>query len=131
MNTPTGDELGSYLTLDMGGSHIRVSEVILEGRGQARVSAQKFPLPDELKSTSAEEFWNHMANCVADFVQHEQFEKNGEDERVLAFTFSFPVTQSAINRGVLQRWTKGFDVSGVEGHDVVEQFESALRRKVR
>lgn len=131
MDTPTGDESGSYVTLDMGGSHIRVCEVVLEGKGQAHVSARKFDLPDELKSGSSEELWNHMAGCVADFVEQQQFERKMEDEQLLAFTFSFPVTQSAINCGVLQRWTKGFDVSGVEGHDVVEQFEWALKRKVR
>ena len=130
MDIPTGHERGSYLTLDMGGSHIRVCEVILEGKGQARVSARKFNLPHKLKSGSAAELWNHMASCVAEFVEHEQFGKKKEDEQLIAFTFSFPVTQSAINRGVLQRWTKGFDVSGVEGHDVVEQFESALQREV-
>lgn len=130
METPTSDERGSYLTLDMGGSHIRVCEVVLEGKGQAHVSARKFDLPDGLKSGSAEELWDHMAGCVAEFVEQEQSKRKKEDKQLLSFTFSFPVTQSAINSGVLQRWTKGFDVSGVEGHDVVEQFEGALKRKV-
>jgi hexokinase len=29
---------------------------------------------------------------------------------------------------VLQRWTKGFDITGVEGHDVVPLFEAALHK---
>ena len=50
-------------------------------------------------------------------------------EYYMGFTFSYPCEQNAINRGVLQRWTKGFDVKGVEGHDVVPMFEAALQNK--
>jgi len=46
----------------------------------------------------------------------------------MGFTFSYPCEQNAINNGVLQRWTKGFDVKGVEGHDVVPLFEAALKK---
>jgi hexokinase len=47
----------------------------------------------------------------------------------LGFTFSYPCEQHAINHGILQRWTKGFDVSDVEGHDVVPLFQDALKKK--
>ena len=47
----------------------------------------------------------------------------------MGFTFSYPCEQKAINHGVLQRWTKGFDISGVEGHDVVPLFEAALQKR--
>jgi len=47
----------------------------------------------------------------------------------LGFTFSYPCQQDAIDHGVLQRWTKGFDVKGVEGHNVVPMFEAALRKR--
>lgn len=33
-------------------------------------------------------------------------------QRELGFTFSFPVNQTAINRGDFIKWTKGFSVSG-------------------
>jgi hexokinase len=48
----------------------------------------------------------------------------------LGFTFSYPAHQDYIDHAVLQRWTKGFDIDGVEGFDVVPQFEAALKRKV-
>lgn len=50
---------------------------------------------------------------------------------LMAFTFSYPVSQSSTAHGVLQRWTKGFNIRGVEGEDVVAQMERAFRRKVR
>ncbi|KAL8652156.1 MAG: hypothetical protein Q9226_004383 [Calogaya cf. arnoldii] len=48
----------------------------------------------------------------------------------LGLDFSFPVYQTAIDSGVLLRWTKGFDIPSVVGQDVCEliQHEIALRR---
>lgn len=48
----------------------------------------------------------------------------------LGFTFSYPVEQEAIDRGTLVTWTKGFDISGVEGQDVVLQLADAIRKRV-
>jgi hexokinase len=31
---------------------------------------------------------------------------------------------------VLQTWTKGFDIKGVEGHDVADQLRQALHKRV-
>jgi hexokinase len=53
------------------------------------------------------------------------------DKIPLGFTFSYPATQNYIDAGILQRWTKGFDIAGVEGHNVVPMFEAALARRVR
>lgn len=47
----------------------------------------------------------------------------------LGFTFSYPATQSRINSGVLQRWTKGFDIPGVEGEDVVPLLTEKLKER--
>lgn len=126
---PTGKEQGTFLTLDMGGSHIRVCKVKLQQNGQSDVAQKNFPVPRHLKSGTAEELWNYLADCVWRFIEQGELDANGKRHQ-LAFTFSFPVTQDAIDHGVLQRWTKGFDVSGVEGHNVIEQFKAAFKRKV-
>ncbi|KAL9010310.1 MAG: hypothetical protein Q9173_004743 [Seirophora scorigena] len=44
----------------------------------------------------------------------------------LGLTFSFPVYQSAINSGILLRWTKGFDIPGVIGKDVCELLQHQI-----
>jgi hexokinase len=54
--------------------------------------------------------------------------RQDQKEYNLGFTFSYPCEQHAINNGVLQRWTKGFDIKGVEGQDVVPLFEAALEK---
>ena len=48
----------------------------------------------------------------------------------LGFTFSYPATQNYVDEGILQRWTKGFDIDGVEGENVVPMFEAALAKRV-
>lgn len=62
-------------------------------------------------------------------ANHEGQDISELKELHLGFTFSYPCTQNAIDHGILQRWTKGFDIEGVEGHDVVPMFEAALERK--
>lgn len=44
----------------------------------------------------------------------------------LGFTFSYPARQECIDHAVLQTWTKGFDIKGVEGKDAAQQ----LREKI-
>ncbi|KAL4992895.1 hexokinase-domain-containing protein [Aspergillus recurvatus] len=45
------------------------------------------------------------------------------------FTFLYPVTQHSLRHGVLQRWTKEFSISRVEGHGVVKDFHEVLRQE--
>jgi hexokinase len=44
---------------------------------------------------------------------------------VVGFCFSFAVEQQALNSGKLMGWTKGFDVDGVIGKDVVQLMSGA------
>lgn len=47
----------------------------------------------------------------------------------LGFTFSFPLTQVGLTKGLLAQWTKGFSCSGVVSKDVVQLLEEALARR--
>jgi hexokinase len=130
MAYPTGKETGTFLAIDMGGSNLRVCEISLpSGPGVFDIIQSKYRLPEELKSSTADELWGFVADCIKQFVEYHH-----EGERMatmpLGFTFSYPVTQQSIDHGNLQRWTKGFNVPGVEGHDVVPQFEAALKSRV-
>lgn len=129
---PTGDECGTYLALDVGGTNLRVCEVELpEEKGQFEIYQSKYRLPDEIKVGDGDQLWDYMAECVKQFLVANH---GGEDlstlpEMPLGFTFSYPCQQNAIDHGILQRWTKGFDIDNVEGRDVVPLFEAALQRK--
>lgn len=47
----------------------------------------------------------------------------------MGFTFSFPVKQEGLNKGILIKWTKGFHASGVVGKDVVQMLKEAFQRR--
>ena len=130
MAFPTGHETGTYLALDMGGTNLRVCEIELpKEKGEFDITQSKYRMPEELKRGTAEELWEYIADCVQQFVEyHHDGEKLSQMH--LGFTFSFPATQDYIDHAVLQRWTKGFDISGVEGKDVVPMFEAALATRV-
>ncbi len=132
MSYPDGYETGTFLALDMGGTNLRVCEIILlEDKGEFEIIQSKYRMPEELKTGNSEELWEYIADCLQQFIEYhheiEELEQVGNIQ--LGFTFSFPVTQDYIDNGVLQRWTKGFDISGVEGEDVTPMFEAALARR--
>ncbi len=130
MSFPTGHETGTFLALDMGGTNLRVCEIELtEEKSEFDITQSKYRLPPELKTGHSEELWGYLADCLQQFLEmHHASQKL--DKLHLGFTFSYPATQNYIDHGVLQRWTKGFDISGVEGHDVVPVFEEALAKRV-
>lgn len=47
----------------------------------------------------------------------------------LGFTFSFPLQQLGLTKGILETWTKGFKCSGVVGNDVVQLLKDAIKRR--
>lgn len=130
MGFPNGHETGTFLALDMGGTNLRVCEINLpEEKGEFDITQSKYKMPEELKTGTAEELWAYIADCLQQFIEyHHEGENLGK--LPLGFTFSYPATQDYIDHGVLQRWTKGFDISGVEGEDIVPPFEAALAERV-
>lgn len=132
MSEPTGHETGEYLALDFGGTNLRVCQVTLKERNFDIIQS-KWRIREELKTGVAEELWDFLANCLQQFIEthHGPMANNMMDEIPLGFTFSYPATQSYIDEGTLQWWTKGFDIAGVEGQNVVPMFEAALRQRVR
>lgn len=130
---PTGHERGTFLTLDLGGTNLRVCKItLLPEQGEHEVEQESYRLPDEMKSGTAEELWKYVADSLQQFVSQTHFDsiKSRDEEKILmGFTFSYPATQGSIGHGVLQTWTKGFDIDGVEGHDVVAQLREAMERR--
>lgn len=132
MGFPDGFETGTFLALDMGGTNLRVCEIILlEEKGEFDIIQSKYRMPEDLKTGDSEELWEYIADCIQQFIEyHHEVEDLEKIDRIpLGFTFSFPATQNYIDNGILQRWTKGFDISGVEGKDVAPLFEAAIAKR--
>jgi len=124
---PTGKETGSYLALDLGGTNFRVCEVYLEGDSKVRLTQKKFTIPDYAKCGQSDVLFDFLADSVLTFITENNIPT--ESDIPLGFTFSFPVNQTAIDKGFLMGWTKGFDCKDTVGKDVVELLNEALARK--
>lgn len=130
MSFPDGHETGTYLALDMGGTNLRVCEITLtDQKSEFDIIQSKYRMPEELKTGDAEELWEYIADCLQQFIETHHGDTTKLDKLPLGFTFSYPATQNYIDEGILQRWTKGFDIAGVEGENVVPMFIDALARR--
>lgn len=127
---PTGQERGSFLTLDVGGTNLRVCWITLkERKGETEVVQNSYKLPGGLKQGNAEQLWSFCAESLKAFVDEHGLDGSAEEPLPLGFTFSYPAMQSYIDHGVLQTWTKGLQISGVEGHDAAGQFREAIAKR--
>lgn len=132
MSFPDGYETGTFLALDMGGTNLRVCEITLtDQKSEFDIIQSKYRMPEELKTGKSDELWEYIADCLLQFVDTHHPDHPKDEKIPLGFTFSYPATQNYIDEGILQRWTKGFDIDGVEGHNVVPFLEEALAKRVR
>ena len=78
----------------------------------------------------AEELFRFIADQVEVLLRTHHPDSLSRSETVevfsLGLTFSFPVYQTAINSGILLRWTKGFDIPSVIGEDVCKLLQHQL-----
>ncbi|OLY83712.1 Hexokinase-1 [Smittium mucronatum] len=124
---PTGKEKGTYLSLDLGGTNLRVCLVTLNGDSTFSIVQQKYTITNEAK---ADNLFDWIANCVDLFIIENKLVPDAGTTMIpCGFTFSFPIVQSAINRGTLVMWNKGFSVPNVVGRDVAVMTQNAFMRK--
>ncbi|KAF9164635.1 glucokinase [Actinomortierella ambigua] len=120
---------GSFLALDVGGTNLRVVNVLLGGSGQISTRQAKYKIDEALKVGPAKALFDFIASCVDNFLDEHQIRVHGGSAIQMGFTFSFPVLQTSINRGTLITWTKGFNASGMVGKDPVIMLQDAFNRR--
>ncbi|XP_065202613.1 hexokinase type 2-like [Planococcus citri] len=126
---PTGEETGRYLALDLGGTNFRVLMISLGNAKKFHMEKKTYEFPNDLKKGTAEKMFDYVAECVNDFLNHLRTKMEVNELFPLGFTFSFPVQQMGLNVGIMMKWTKGFNVSGVVGKDVVQLLRESFQRK--
>ncbi|KAF2122055.1 hexokinase-domain-containing protein [Lophiotrema nucula] len=133
LSMPTGDEKGTFLALDLGGTNLRVCIVELHGKEgkegkRHTLTQEQYKLDPKIKESTTEDLWNHVADTLQTFLSSKGLDKQytPDSPMPLAFTFSYPALQDRIDHGKLVTWTKGFDISGVEGHDVAAQLRAKI-----
>ncbi|KAL1122902.1 hypothetical protein AAG570_003227 [Ranatra chinensis] len=122
---PTGKEHGKFLALDLGGTNFRVLLISLDER-HFDMQSKVFSVPQEIMVGTGNQLFDHIADCLAKFMKEHHVHNI---KLPLGFTFSFPLEQIGLTKGILQRWTKGFNCAGVVGEDVVQFLRDAVERR--
>jgi hexokinase len=132
---------GLYMAVDLGGTNFRVCSIQLHGNTTFSLTQSKVAIPRELMvAKTAKELFSFLAKQIEIFLKthHEDHyvghvkrrDTGGQtkEEEVfnLGFTFSFPVNQIGINKGLLMRWTKGFDIADAVGKDVCALLQTEI-----
>ena len=141
---PNGTEKGLYMSVDLGGTNFRVCSIQLHGNTTFSLTQSKVKIPTEIMTAAtAEELFAFLAKQIQLFLkEHHTEHYEGHMERIatgstekgyreqeifsLGFTFSFPVHQIGINKGLLMRWTKGFDIADAIGRDVCGLLQTEI-----
>jgi len=141
---PNGTEKGLYMAVDLGGTNFRVCSIQLHGNTTFSLTQSKVKIPQDIMTArTAVELFSFLARQIEAFLkEHHNEHYEGHIRRVLAgskaegyreeevfslgFTFSFPVNQIGINRGLLMRWTKGFDIPDAVGKDVCALLQKEI-----
>lgn len=129
------------MAVDLGGTNFRVCSIQLHGNTTFSLTQSKIAIPRELMvAKTSKELFSFLAKQIETFLKthHEDHyfstikrRKTGDkvkEEEIfnLGFTFSFPVHQIGINKGLLMRWTKGFDIADAVGKDVCALLQAEI-----
>ncbi|ORX61688.1 actin-like ATPase domain-containing protein [Hesseltinella vesiculosa] len=126
---PTGQEQGTYLALDLGGSTLRVCAVELLGKGKVNVDEVKrtIGMTDPLRTGQVEPFFDWMADTVAMLLEKQHLDP--AKPLSMGVSWSFPVDQTSLSDGTLLRMGKGFELQEMVGRDLKTLFHDAFQRK--
>lgn len=77
---PSGREKGQFLTIDLGGTNLRVCWITLQGSNHdTDIVQDTYKVPQEIKTGSADQLWDLIADSLKDFLEKHQLQGT-EDE---------------------------------------------------
>lgn len=123
---PDGSEKGQFLAIDLGGTNFRVLLITLNGNDQFQMCSRIYAIPESIMIGSGVMLFDHIAESLANFIVDQQI---SADYLPLGFTFSFPLKQRSLTKGILVKWTKGFNCDGVVNENVVDLLKEAIKRR--
>lgn len=132
---PTGEEKGTFIAFDLGGTNFRVCSVDLHGDCTYSIVQSKYQVPTSIMVGDLKSFINYLVDHIEAFMNqhHDEFLKQFRSESgatpeplKVGFTFSFPLTQTTANRGTLARWTKGYHIQEAVGKDLPQILQKEI-----
>lgn len=153
---PTGEERGTYLALEVGGSNLRMAFVELRGRRQNSESLRvkhtlSFPIDNSVRQLQDYAFFDWMAERIRETLASQNgvsYQTDDSEPLRMGVAWSFPIefvsrhsrkeamlishSQQSIKSGKVLGMGKGFHLSdSVRGHDLGEIISQACQRAVR
>ena len=126
---PSGCERGNFLSLDFGGTNVRVAEVNLDGAGGVaigKIHKEQLNNPAEGYDFTRPEV--HVTELF-DFLARQVALFNDGSPKVLGHSFSFASKQTSLGQAALVGWTKEIRVCGVNGQDINALLAESLARQ--
>ncbi|NXF71986.1 HXK3 protein, partial [Sclerurus mexicanus] len=126
--TPDGTEKGDFLVVELCQSQVRTLLVTLLGDGNLspQMMYKTFDMPEEIMTGEGEALFDFIAQCVSQFLA----DTSSTQERLpLGFVFPFCCRQTQLDKAELISWSKGFSCSDVEGKDVGQLLQSAIKKQ--
>lgn len=102
---------------ELSGDHSRVDKSVIE----------QVAIPREVYTGDAARLFGFLADSLKGFIARHKPE-DLQARPTVGFCFSFPMEQAALDSARLVAWTKGFDVDGVMGKDVVKLLSGEWER---
>lgn len=97
--------------------------------GEATVLFGELPDENHTSTYPLNAHIDYLADSVDEFLTSQGHDISDDEALHLGLTFSFPVEQTALDKGVLLTWTKGFAAKNAIGKDVVKLLQDAFDRK--
>ena len=133
---PTGQEKGTFVALDVGGSTFRVALVELSTRSKQNggmeikhMTVNK--INEQVRRLPAQDFFAWMAGKIQEMLHQCKDSQIPQDECIsLGLAWSFPIEQTSHQGGTVQPMGKGFKAhEGVIGQDLGTLIELACRER--
>lgn len=133
---PTGQETGTFVCIDMGGSTCRVALVKLRGRGGhnsgmtiERIRSNK--IDEGIRQLAAADFFQWMATKIHEMLEDEEESLSLQEHTIpVGISWSFPIEQTSHRSGRVQPMGKGFRChEGVLGEDLAKLIEAACQQR--
>ncbi|KAF9975970.1 hexokinase A [Actinomortierella ambigua] len=122
---PTGEETGPVLSVDFGGTNLRVCQTTLKGKGDFDLKHKKWPISDQLKKGNGRLLFQWIAERIEEVLK-EMPSYDPSKTYPLGMTFSFPTVMEDIDVGKLLYWTKGFHGNDLVGQDIVAVLQECI-----
>jgi len=122
---PTGNEKGVYLAIDFGATHLRIIGTDIDKDFEQEYYNKV--TETAIKEGSKDDLFDFIVNSLLEFMKEYEFEMTRPYNCV--FLLGFPMKNTSLDSGELQKWTRGYQIENVEGRNVKKLLDQAISKK--